>query len=405
VCIGLLKGMHSNDEKEDVNNNLKQVVLITGASSGIGKACAYFLAEKGFIVYAGSRTPEKIEKKYKNLYPIKLDLTDAIQIKNSIDTLYKEQGRLNIVINNAGYGYISSVEDGNEEAMKNQFDINVFGIFRVCKIAIHYMKQQENSLIINIGSYFGKIALPLFSFYSASKFAVEGLTDALRYELKELNIRVYSIVPGFTKTNFTNSDLLENMDTSTNHLSYKKALDRTSQLIENINKGTSPKLVAKTILETINNTNADIRLYVEGGNHKLFPLRDELTDDEQMMYRFYMLEMADTSVDKDELKIAMDAKEILLKDFVNPPKIEHLAKLCATNKTKLNKVFQNIYKVTIANYIKKLRLEKANILFQEGVLSIGDVAKKVGYAHQGNFTKLFFEKYGVYPKEVVNQKC
>jgi len=82
-----------------------------------------------------------------------------------------------------------------------------------------------------------------------------------------------------------------------------------------------------------------------------------------------------------------------------------LAKRCGTNKTKINKVFQNIYKVTISNYIKKLRLEKANILLKEGTYSIGDVAKKVGYAHQGNFSKLFFEKYGLSPKEVLNQKC
>jgi len=388
-----------------MNNTLKQVILITGASSGIGKACAYFLAEKGFIVYAGSRTPEKIEKKYENLYPVKLDLTDQLQVKKSIDALYAKENRLNVVINNAGYGYISSVEKGDEEAMKKQFDINVFGIFRVCKIAIPYMKEQENSLIINIGSYFGKVALPLFSFYSASKFAVEGLTDALKYELKEFNIRVHSIVPGFTKTNFTNADLVENLETTTHNLFYKKAVDSTSQVINNINEGSSPKLVAQTIWETINNSNANTRVYVEGESHKIFPLRDELTDDEQMMYRFYMLEMADMHVDKDELKIAMDAKEILLKNFTNPPKTEYLAKLCATNKTKLNKVFQNIYKVTIANYIKKLRLEKAYILLTEGTLNIGDVAKEVGYAHQGNFRKLFFEKYGLYPNDVLNQKC
>jgi len=405
VFIGWCRGMYSSDVKEDVNSNHKQVVLITGASSGIGEACAYFLAERGFIVYAGSRTPEKIEKKHKNLYPIKLDLRDPIQIKDSIDALYKEQGQLNVVINNAGYGYISSVEDGDEEAMRNQFDINVFSIFRVCKVSIPYMKQHENSLIINIGSYFGKVALPMFAFYSASKFAVEGLTDALKFELKELNIRVHSIVPGFTKTNFTNANVLENMDTSTNHLLYKKALGSTAQLMKNINQGSSPRRVAQTVWETINNINADTRVYVEGQSHKVFPLRDELTDDEQMMYRFYMLEMADTSVNKDELKIAMDAKEILLKDFVNPPKIEYLAKCCGTNKTKINKVFQNIYKVTISNYIKKLRLEKANILLKEGTYSIGEVAKKVGYAHQGNFSKLFFEKYGLSPKEVLNQKC
>ena len=379
--------------------------MITGASSGIGKACVNLLVDVGFIVYAGSRTPEKIDIVHQNLYPIALDLTSHEQIKSSIDAIHKEQGSLDIVINNAGYGLISSVEDANEEEMKSQFDINVFSIFRVCKAAIPYMKNQENSIIINIGSYFGKVALPLFSFYSASKFAVEGLTDALRYELKDLNIRVHSVVPGFTKTNFTNADLVENSYTFNRHSSYKKILDTTPQLMENINNGSDPKVVAKTILETINNHNSNTRVYVEDKNHKISLLGDELTEDEKMIYRFYLLEMADMDIDKDELKIAMDAKEILLKDFANPPKIEYLAKLCATNKTKLNKVFQNVYKITIGNYIKKLRLEKANLLLQEQSLTIGEVAKEVGYLHQGNFSKLFFEKYHVHPKDLLRQKC
>lgn len=379
--------------------------MITGASSGIGKACVNLLVDVGFIVYAGSRTPEKIDIVHQNLYPIALDLTSHEQIKSSIDAIHKEQGSLDIVINNAGYGLISSVEDANEEEMKSQFDINVFSIFRVCKAAIPYMKNQENSIIINIGSYFGKVALPLFSFYSASKFAVEGLTDALRYELKDLNIRVHSVIPGFTKTNFTNADLVENFYTFNRHSSYKKILDTTPQLMENINNGSDPKVVAKTILETINNHNSNTRVYVEDKNHKISLLGDELTEDEKMIYRFYLLEMADMDIDKDELKIAMDAKEILLKDFANPPKIEYLAKLCATNKTKLNKVFQNVYKITIGNYIKKLRLEKANLLLQEQSLTIGEVAKEVGYLHQGNFSKLFFEKYHVHPKDLLRQKC
>lgn len=379
--------------------------MITGASSGIGKACVNLLVDVGFIVYAGSRTPEKIDIVHQNLYPIALDLTSHEQIKSSIDAIYKKQGSLDIVINNAGYGLISSVEDANEKEMKSQFDINVFSIFRVCKAAIPYMKDQENSIIINIGSYFGKVALPLFSFYSASKFAVEGLTDALKYELKDLNIRVHSVVPGFTKTNFTNADLVENSYTFNRHSSYKKILDTTPQLMENINNGSDPKVVAKTILETINNHNSNTRVYVEDKNHKISLLGDELTEDEKMIYRFYLLEMADMDIDKDELKIAMDAKEILLKDFANPPKIEYLAKLCATNKTKLNKVFQNVYKITIGNYIKKLRLEKANLLLQEQSLTIGEVAKEVGYLHQGNFSRLFFEKYHVHPKDLLRQKC
>lgn len=353
------------------------------------------MAEAGYVVYAGSRTPSKLEALHTNLYPIKLDLTDATQIQESVADIYAKHGALDIVINNAGYGFISSVEDASEEDMKKQFDINVFSVFRVCKAAIPYMKEnKEGAIIINIGSYFGKISLPLFAFYSASKFAVEGLTDALRYELKDLNIRVHSVTPGFTNTSFTDQNLVENDYT----FSYEKSGVTTPQLMENINKGSDPKVVALNVLQTIQDSDAKMRVYVEGEAHKITPLKEELSDDEYMMYRFYKLEVSDEHIEKEDLSIAMDAKEILLVDFVNPPNLEQLAIRCASNKTKLNIVFQKVYKTTIANYIKKLRLEKAKLLLQEERMSVAEVAKKVGYAHQGNFSKLFFQKYGVHPK-------
>jgi short-subunit dehydrogenase/AraC-like DNA-binding protein len=386
--------------------HIKKIVLITGASSGIGNACADFLVKNGFIVYAGTRTPEKINITHKNLYPIKLNLTNFQQLNNVISEIYKKHNRIDILINNAGYGFVSAVEYATEEEMKKQFDINVFSIFRVCKAVIPYMKNKKTEgIIINIGSYFGKVSFPLFAFYSASKFAIEGLTDALRYELKELNIRVHSVLPGFTKSDFTNSNLIKNIDTFKDNTSYAKILDTIPQLMTNIDNGSNPKIVAKTILDTINNIYLDTRVYVENESRKISPIKDELINDEKMIYRFYKLEIENTNIDANELQIAMDAKEILLKNYVNPPKIENLAKLCATNKTKLNNVFQKVYKITIANYIKNLRLEKAYALLEERTLNIGEVAKEVGYMHQGNFTKLFFIKYRIYPKDILSQKC
>ena len=383
---------------------MQKVVLITGASSGIGRACAYFLAEQGFIVYAGSRTPSKLDETHPNLHPIAFDLSNFEKIKESIETIHTQHNRLDVVINNAAYGLISSVEHASEEEMQKQFDINVFSIFRVCKAAIPYMKyKKEEAVIINIGSYFGKVSLPLFAFYSASKFAVEGLTDALTYELKGLGIRVHSVLPGFTKSNFMHANLVENLSTKDMQSSYTEALSSIPQLMTNVENGTEPIVVAQSILETINNKDADKRVYVENSSYKIFPLKDELTDDEQMIYRFYKLELESMYIDKNELKIAIDAKEILLREYVNPPKIAYLASLCATNKTKLQHVFKEVYKMTIFEYVKKLRLEKANILLKEHSLSIGEVAKAVGYQHQGNFSKLFSQTYGISPKELLKQ--
>lgn len=124
---------------------------------------------------------------------------------------------------------------------------------------------------------------------------------------------------------------------------------------------------------------------------------------EFMIQILNLLDMADKHLADDELCISKNAKEILLKNFTNPPTIELLAHLCATNESKLKKVFKKVYKTTIYEYVQKLRLEKANLLLKEQLLNIGEIAKEVGYKHQGHFSKLFFETYGVYPKDLLKK--
>ena len=568
---------------------MQKIVLITGASSGIGRVTAYFLAKNGFVVYAGSRTPEKLDSSLPNLFPIALDLSDEKQIKNSIENIYRKENRLDVVINNAGYGLVSSVEDATEEQMLKQFDINVFAIFRVCKHSIPYLKKNDESVIINLSSYFGKISIPLMSFYCASKFAVDGLSDALRYELKDTSIRVHTLMPGATKTNFTKNNLIITKGTS----------KLTDKIFENINNGSHPLMVAEEILKVIHNKDSKTKKYVGVDTNKILSMREALQDDdfdnriigeesliwdsifynasenyfnrkeiekspnsyiskidisngivsldmylldhrkrelsidnrdkmitiiivkdgelsindrenqehfllasghvylftssrqnislvlekskkseiyvlaiadfilkrylskdesepinylyaktkipkleciselpldaltlyllnrikdsytkitmqsilgehrtiELMLHRFSLLDVDCQKVDSEILSIALDAKNILLKDFINAPKIDALAHLCSTNKTKLQQAFKLIYKMTIPEYIKKLRLEKANILLREQSLTIGEISKAVGYQHQGNFSKLFFERYHVYPKEILKQNC
>ena len=122
---------------------------------------------------------------------------------------------------------------------------------------------------------------------------------------------------------------------------------------------------------------------------------------EFLIHRLSLLDIIDPMLSKDELDIAKKAKENLLKSFANPPKISELAHLCATNESKLKIAFKKVYKTTIYNYIKKRRLEVANLLLKEQILTIGEIAKEVGYKHQGHFSKLFFQNFGVYPKELL----
>jgi len=124
---------------------------------------------------------------------------------------------------------------------------------------------------------------------------------------------------------------------------------------------------------------------------------------EFMIHRFELLDMIDNELNNDEICISKTSKNILLRSFSTPPSIQVLAHLCATNETSLKKIFKKVYKTTIYRYVQKLRLEKANLLLKEQSLNIGEIAKEVGYKHQGHFSKLFFEHYGVYPKDLLKK--
>ncbi len=254
----------------------KKVVLITGASSGIGKATAIYLSQNGFIVYAGTRTPKKLLSiKNKNLIPIKLDVTDFKNIKEAISKIEK----IDILINNAGYGLVSTVEDVTEDEMFNQFNINLFGVIRVTKAILPIMRREKSGIIINISSFLGKIGLPLLTLYNASKYALEGVTDSLRYELKDFNIRVHSIMPGFFNTNFARDNLVINKDTFNQNSPYNHIVSNLApQIIKQINNGNHAQEVAQIILKIIEDKNSLARQTAGDKAKKFIPMRRELCD-------------------------------------------------------------------------------------------------------------------------------
>ena len=266
---------------------LQKTVLITGASSGMGRATATLLAKRGFTVYAGSRTPEKLEE-IEGVTPLKLDLTEPNHIAEVISHIEP----IDILINNAGYGLVSTVEEVSEEEMLAQFNVNVFGLFRVTKAVIPQMRRAEGGVIVNISSFLGKIGLPLFTFYNASKYAVEGITDSLRYELKDFNIRVHSILPGFFDTEFARSNLVTNVETFDENSPYADMVSKlTPTIVEQINGGNPVEEVAELILEIIENENAPARLTVGERAKKFIPMRRELSDEdfERRVREYYNL--------------------------------------------------------------------------------------------------------------------
>ena len=267
----------------------KKVILITGASSGMGRATTLFLAQKGYTVYAGSRTPSKLlDIKSNNIHLLKLEITDHQNIKKTISQI----GKIDILINNAGYGLVSTVEELNEEEMFNQFDVNVFGVLRVCKAVIPIMRQQKSGVIINISSFLGKIGLPLLTMYNSSKYAVEGITDSLRYELRDFNIRVHSIMPGFFDTQFARSNLVTNLETFDKNSPYAPMVANLApNIVEQINCGNDVKEVAEMILNIIEDEKFPARVTVGDKASKFIPMRRELSDEdfERRVREYYNL--------------------------------------------------------------------------------------------------------------------
>ena len=259
---------------------MSKVVLITGTSSGMGKLTADFLAESGYIVYAGSRNASTRQNSA-NLKHIYLDVRDTNTIKNAVDTIIKNEGKIDVLVNNAGYGLLSTVEDGTDEEMFEQFNVNVFGLLKTTREVLPYMREAKSGVVINISSFLGKMGLPLLAHYNASKYAVEGIVDSLRFETMPFNVRVHSIQSGLFGTNFVKEGLVANAKTTSEDSPYKELVAHFVPIVAKaINEGPSPQPIADAVKYIIENEDADIFVPVGAEAKTFVPLRKELSDKE-----------------------------------------------------------------------------------------------------------------------------
>jgi NAD(P)-dependent dehydrogenase (short-subunit alcohol dehydrogenase family) len=187
-----------------------RVVLITGASSGIGKACAIHLSGKGYRVYGTSRsvralpgTPSHETGRSAAFEMIPMDVNSEESVERAVEFIVKREKRLDVLVNCAGYGLAGAAEDTGAEEAHDQVETNFFGVFRLCRNVLPIMRRQRGGYIVNISSIGGLIGIPFQSLYSASKFALEGFTEALRTEVHQFGIRVVLIEPGDFRTGFT----------------------------------------------------------------------------------------------------------------------------------------------------------------------------------------------------------
>ncbi len=226
---------------------MAKVVLITGASSGIGKAVGEFLLQKGFIVYGTSRNPEKYADSKLNL--VALEVRNSESIQNAVAEVVAQEGRIDVVINNAGVGITGPLEEIPQEEIRNNFETNLFGPIAVMKAVLPVMRQQQAGLIINVTSIAGYMGLPFRSAYSASKGALEIITEAIRMEVKPFGIEVTNVAPGDFATNIAagryHAPLVKG---SAYEATYGKSLE---MMDEHVDSGSNPEAMAQAIFKII----------------------------------------------------------------------------------------------------------------------------------------------------------
>lgn len=278
---------------------MKKVIFITGASSGIGKATSLFFANHGWNVIATMRDPEREQElaEIPNVLLMKLDVTDIESVNAAIRQGIAKFGKIDVLLNNAGYGQQGLFEAINAAKIIKQFDVNVFGLMEVIRAVLPHFRERKQGVIINITSGVGRVTIPLVSIYAASKFAVEGFSEALSYELESQNIKVRIIEPGYiptpfykrAKADFAFDPKLEDYSV------FQQDMNSLFSSFEN-SKTASAHDVANTIFKAATDDGHQLRYIVGPDLQPLIDLRNSKSDQEfiDAMRRRFMPEAFDS---------------------------------------------------------------------------------------------------------------
>jgi short-subunit dehydrogenase len=233
----------------------KKTVLVTGASSGIGKATALFLNEKGFSVYAAARRVEKMrDLEAKGVHLVEMDVTDEISMTSGVNSILAKEGSVDILVNNAGYGSYGAIEDVSLEEARRQFEVNLFGMARLIQLVLPKMRENRYGKIFNISSIGGKIYTPFGGWYHATKHAVEGFSDCLRLETQPFGVDVVIIEPGAIASEWS-SIAGENLKKTSGKGAYAQAANKTADGMAKTyagNQPSQPSVIGEAIYKAIN---------------------------------------------------------------------------------------------------------------------------------------------------------
>ena len=267
----------------------QKVAIITGSSSGIGHATALLLARNRFHTYATMRNIKKsvdimeiANRERLPLQVIQLDVNDDTSIRNSIEKVISEKQRIDLLVNNAGYGLVGAFEDLSVEEIKSQFETNFFGVIRLTQQVLPIMRKQKSGTIVNVSSGAGRIGFPGMSAYVSSKFALEGLSESMSYELEPFGIKSVIIEPGVIRTNFKKNAVMSKKSLDDSFISpYSSIIQKMDASITSIiEHATPPEEVAKAILHVVTSNNPELRFPIGNDIIMMLETKKSMSDED-----------------------------------------------------------------------------------------------------------------------------
>ncbi|MFL6321073.1 MAG: SDR family oxidoreductase [Nitrososphaeraceae archaeon] len=275
-----------------------RIAIVTGSSSGIGYEISLTLARNGLLTYATMRNLNKAENiksvATKENLPVRvkqLDVTDDTSVKNAIQAISSETGRIDVLVNNAGYGLNGALEDLAMDEIKTQYETNVFGLIRTTQAVLPIMRKQKTGIIVNISSGAGRFGFPGGSAYVSTKFAVEGLSESMSYELEPFGIRVVIVEPGVIRTNFGDGLIVARKSQDPNS-PYSQIMQKmVSSFEEMMKNASSPNLVAQVVLNAVRDENPNLRYLAGNDVEQWLGTKRNMSDEEfyKMMRRNLMM--------------------------------------------------------------------------------------------------------------------
>jgi NAD(P)-dependent dehydrogenase (short-subunit alcohol dehydrogenase family) len=264
-------------------NEASKVVLITGCSTGMGRATALRLAQKGHVVYATARREEAIaDLKAAGARTMALDVTDESSMSAAVDRVVAEHGAVGVLVNNAGYSQSGALETLPMSDLRRQFETNVFGLVRMCQLVLPGMRNQGWGRIVNISSMGGNFTFPGAGAYHGSKYAVEAISDALRFEVKGFGVEVVIVQPGLIRTEFASTAVTEMGGDWGPYANFNASVGTATQEVYQkgplAKMGGPPEAVAKAVEKAVTARNAPIRVRVTPSAHVLIRINRLMTD-------------------------------------------------------------------------------------------------------------------------------